>query len=202
VKPTKSRRRSGRPRAFDYDRALDRALKVFWKKGYEGTSLRDLTRAMGINRPSLYAAFGDKQALFCKVLDRYAEGPAAYLAESLEEATARAAIEEFFRRSLNGITDPHNPRGCLLVRGALASGDEAAAIRRELASRRAASEAAVRARLQRAKSEGELPEDAEPAALARYVMSVSQGMSVLAAGGASRRELEQVVEIALRAWPS
>src|SRR5438552_872534 len=95
----------GRPRAFDADKALDRALQVFWRKGYEGTSLSDLTRAMGINRPSLYAAFGDKEALFRKVLDRYVEGPSAYVREALEEPTARAVVERLLLGTAELLTD-------------------------------------------------------------------------------------------------
>src|SRR5436309_1319981 len=102
----KSIRLKGRPRTFNIDEALDRALQVFWRKGYEGTSLSDLTRAMGINRPSLYAAFGDKQALFRKVLDRYAEGPAAYVREALQEPTARAVVERLLGGSIDLLTGP------------------------------------------------------------------------------------------------
>src|SRR5437867_8751360 len=134
----------GRPRAFDTDRALDRALRVFWQKGYEGTSLSDLTRAMDINRPSLYAAFGNKAALFRKVLDRYAEGPASYVREALNEPTARAVVERLLGGAVDLLTDRRNPRGCLMVQGALACGEAAESVRRELVSRRVASEVAVR----------------------------------------------------------
>jgi AcrR family transcriptional regulator len=174
---------------------------VFWQKGYEGTSLSDLTRAMGINRPSLYAAFGDKQSLFRKVLDRYAEGPAAYFDEALREPTARAVVERLLRASADLQTSRRNPRGCLAVQGALACGDEADSIRQHLVSYRAAGEAKLRRRLQRAKATGDLPANADPADLARYVVTVVQGMAVLAAGGASRRALRGVIETALRAWP-
>ena len=191
----------GRPRAFDVDEALDRALQVFWHKGYEGTSLSDLTRAMGINRPSLYAAFGDKQALFRKVLDRYAEGPAAYVREALQEPTARAVVERLLCGASDLLSDPQTPQGCLTVHGALAGGKGADAIRQELNSRRAAGETAIRKRLRRAKSEGDLPPDASPADLARYITTVMHGMAVQAAGGASRAELQRVVRMALRAWP-
>src|SRR2546426_4232070 len=105
----------GRPRSFDADKALEKALRIFWKKGYEGATLPDLTRAMGINRPSLYAAFGNKEALFRKAIDRYIEGPACHLGEALEEPTARKVVERFVRGSIDLVTDPRNPRGCFLV---------------------------------------------------------------------------------------
>src|SRR5438876_1611267 len=122
----------GRPRAFDVDEALDQALKVFWRKGYEGTSLPDLTRAMGINRPSLYAAFGNKEALFRKALDRYAQGPAAYVREALSKPTARAVVQHLLLGAVEMATDPRHPRGCLAVQGALACGDEAECVRKHL----------------------------------------------------------------------
>jgi AcrR family transcriptional regulator len=192
----------GRPRAFDIDTALDRALQVFWSKGYEGTSLSDLTKAMGINRPSLYAAFGNKENLFRKALDRYAEGPAAYMRTALDESTAHAVVERLLRGVVDLLTDPCTPQGCLAVQGALACGDAADAIRQELIARRVAGEAALCQRLERAIADGDLPADANPADLARYVTTVSQGMAVQAAGGASREELQRVVEMALRAWPA
>jgi AcrR family transcriptional regulator len=191
----------GRPREFDAEKALDRALKVFWRKGYEGASLPDLTRAMGINRPSLYAAFGNKEALFRKALDRYAEGPTAYVREALDEPTARAVAERLLGGTIDALTDPRNPRGCLMVQGALACGEAAESVRRELALRRAAAEGALRQRFERARAEGDLPADADPADLARYIVTVNHGMSVQAAGGASREELRRVAEMALRAWP-
>jgi AcrR family transcriptional regulator len=191
----------GRPREFDVDHALDKALEVFWRQGYEGASLPDLTRAMGINRPSLYAAFGNKEELFRKVIDRYAQGPAGYIVEALQETTARRAFEHLLQESALLQTDPKHPRGCLFVQGALACGESGEAIRQELASRRAAGQAAIRARFERAQKEGELPADANPADLARYVVMVMQGMSVLAAGGATRKQLQRAVQLALRAWP-
>jgi AcrR family transcriptional regulator len=191
----------GRPREFDTDKALDAALKVFWRKGYEGASLPELTKAMGINRPSLYAAFGNKEALFRKVLDRYAEGPSAYVGEALNEPTARAVAERLLEGTIDLLTDRRNPHGCLMVQGALACGEAAESVRRELASRRLASEAAVCQRFERALAEGDLPADCDPADLARYVVTVVRGMAVQAAGGAGREELRRVMALALRAWP-
>ncbi|HZR28886.1 MAG TPA: TetR/AcrR family transcriptional regulator [Terriglobales bacterium] len=201
MKSGKSVRPTGRPRAFDIDRALDRALKVFWSKGYEGASLSDLTKAMGINRPSLYAAFGDKEGLFRKALDRYSDRSAAYFWEALKQPAARAVVEKLLQGTADSVTDPRNPRGCLYVQGALACGKEADCIRRELISRRAAGEVEIYKRLKRAKADGDLPPDSNPADLARFIATMSQGIAVQAAGGATRAELERVVQTALRAWP-
>jgi AcrR family transcriptional regulator len=192
----------GRPRAFDVDLALDRALHVFWRKGYEGTSLSDLTKAMRINRPSLYAAFGNKEALFRKTLDRYSKGPTAFSADALRAPTARGVVERLLRGTVDLLTDRRTPRGCLMVQSALACGDAADSIRQELASRREAGEAALRRRFQRAKREGDLPSNADPADLARYVTTVMHGMAVLGAGRATRPQLLRVMETALQAWPS
>ena len=191
----------GRPREFDTEEALDAALEVFWRKGYEGASLPDLTQAMGINRPSLYAAFGNKEELFRRVITRYVEGPAAYVRKALEEPTARAVAERLLLRSIDLVTDPRNPSGCLLVQGALACGEAADSIRRELAARRLATELAIRERFERARSEGDLSADANPADLARFVSTLLRGIAVQAAGGTSRTELRRVARLALRAWP-
>jgi AcrR family transcriptional regulator len=191
----------GRPRSFDADAALDRALELFWRKGYEGTSLSDLTQAMGISRPSLYAAFGDKEALFRKALERYAQGPAAFARAAFAEGTARAVVERLLFSAADALTDPRQPPGCLAVQGALACGEEGDSIKRELAQCRATNEAALRDRLERARTEGDLPCATDPADLARYVATVFQGMAVQAASGASRAELRRVAETALRAWP-
>jgi AcrR family transcriptional regulator len=201
LQPAPWRRNAGRPRSFDENEALDRALKVFWHKGYEGTSLEDLTAAMGINRPSLYAAFGNKEALFRKALDRYEQGPAGFVADALAEPTARQVIDRLLRTAADVLTDRRHPRGCLMVQGALSCGRAADSIRRELASRRAASESALRARFERAKREGDLADRAACADLARYVTTVIQGMAVQATGGATRTELQRVAKMALEALP-
>jgi len=191
----------GRPRSFNTEKALDGALRVFWRKGYEGASLSDLTTAMGINRPSLYAAFGDKEALFRKALDRYMTEQACYVQEALNEPTARAFAERLLLGAAENMCGTGNPSGCLLVQGAIASGGEADPVRRELISRRKAGETAIRQRLKRAKAEGDLPAGSDPATLARYLATVTQGMAVQAASGASRNDLRRVAETALRALP-
>jgi AcrR family transcriptional regulator len=193
--------RRGRPRAFDAEQALDRALEVFWAKGYEGASLDDLTDAMGINRPSLYAAFGNKENLFRRALDRYAHGPAAHTCAALQAPTARVVAEQTLMGTVALLTHPRHPRGCLIVQGALACGDASACVQRELATVREAGVAALRKRFERARREGDLPRSANPADLARYVATVAHGLSVQAASGATRSELTRVVRTALRAWP-
>jgi len=201
MKNRKSSGRKGRPRSFDADKTLDRALQVFWRKGYEGATLSDLTRAMGINRPRMYAAFGDKQRRFRKVLARYQQGPGGFVAEALNEPTARRVVDRLLGGAVEGLTNPHNPRGCLAVHGALACGDQAQTIRHELTACRDKREAAIRERLRRAKASGDLPRDSDPADLARFVVTVMQGMAVQATGGATRDELRRVARTALRAWP-
>jgi AcrR family transcriptional regulator len=192
---------TGRPRSFDVDQALDRALKTFWRKGYEGASLPDLTKAMRINRPSLYAAFGNKEALFRKAIDRYVEGPARHTREALEAPTASGVVEQLWLRGIELITDPRSPRGCFMVQSALACGDAADSVRREVAKGRARFETLLRQRFERAVAEGDLPPHADPVQLARYVATVSHGMAVQAAGGATRDDLMDVAKLAFQAWP-
>jgi AcrR family transcriptional regulator len=196
-----STRPRGRPRAFDPDTALEAALRVFWQKGYEGTALSDLTAAMGINRPSIYATFGNKEALFRKALDRYSERTTNFTAEALKESTARAVAERLLVGTADLLSRPGNPKGCLVVQGALACGEEADPIRKELISRRATGEATLRERFEHAKLEGDLPAGADAGDLARYVMAVMHGMSVQSAGGVSRTDLQRVIDLSLRAWP-
>ena len=192
----------GRPREFDADEALDKALMVFWQRGFEGTSLSDLTEAMGINRPSLYAAFGNKETLFRLALDRYAEtGPGSVQRQALQEPTARRVVERLLCNTATTLTDPCHPAGCLAVQGALSCGEAAQSIKNELCARRSAGETQLRERFEKAKSEGDLPKDANPATLARYVSTVLQGMSVQAAGGASRDDLLAVADMVLKSWP-
>ncbi|RUO98892.1 TetR/AcrR family transcriptional regulator [Hyphomicrobium sp.] len=193
----------GRPREFDTELALDKALHVFWQRGYEGTSLTDLTEAMGISRPSLYAAFGNKEELFRLALDRYAKkGPGAIHGEALAEPTARKVVEHLLHSVAMSLTDPCNPSGCLAVQGALTCSQAADSIKRELCKRRSEGEDNLRKRFERAKSEGDLGPDSDPGALARYVITVTQGMSVQASGGATRSDLLTVVDMALKAWPA
>jgi AcrR family transcriptional regulator len=194
-------RRPGRPREFDEDKALEAAMRVFWRDGYEGASLTNLTAAMGINRPSLYAAFGDKEGLFRRVVERYEKGPAAYVTDSLNERNARVAIERLLNAVVESTTCPENPRGCLLVHGELTAARGCETVRELLAQHRDAGERAVRSRLRRAQAEGELPAGVDAGDLARYIVTVMRGLSVEAASGATRAQLRRVVRTAMNAWP-
>jgi AcrR family transcriptional regulator len=190
----------GRPREFDIDKVLERAMGLFWRQGYEGTSLADLTRELGLTRPSLYAAFGSKEGLFLKALDLY-ETRAGYRQAALTAPTAAA----YARALLEGAADLHgdkrNPPGCLGVQGALVCAPQSDSIRKELIRRRKIGESNILDRLKRAKAEGDLPPDADPADLARYLSIVIYGITIQAAGGATRKELRSAAELALRGWP-
>lgn len=191
----------GRQRQFNVDQALDAALCVFWRKGYEGASYTDLTRATGVERPALYSAFGNKEALFLRVLARYYERYLDYFPTALELPTAREVAAHILHRAAELHTRYPDCKGCLGIHGALAGSDDAEPIRRALIDARAEGEVSLRDRFERAKQEGDLPETANCAALAAFVMAVLHGMAVQAKAGFSRDMLEAVVEQALSTWP-
>ena len=191
----------GRPLEFDPREALDKALELFWRHGYEGTSLTDLTKAMGIVRPSLYATFGSKEDLFRQVVDLYWSRHMGFARAAREKPTAREVVEALLFGFADAVTGCGTPAGCLGVNGALACSPASEDIQKELAARRTRDEAALRKRLERARSEGDLPQDVSPADLARFITTVLRGMAVQAKSGASRQELRRVVATALRVWP-
>jgi AcrR family transcriptional regulator len=193
---------SGRARQFDVDKALDSALEVFWARGYEGATLLELTSAMGINRPSLYAAFGNKEQLFRKALDRYQTGPMSFLTDALRKPTARAVVEAIFSGFVRMQRDRDKARGCLIVSGALASGAEAEIVRRELAQLRQSVVTALRERFERAVQDGDLPAQTDCATLARYIATVLNGLAVQSASGVTEKELRLVSAQAMKAWPT
>jgi len=191
----------GRPRSFDAEAALEKAMVVFWEQGYEGSSLAGLTEAMGISRKSMYAAFGNKEQLFRKALRRYTEGPGAYVIQALQAPTAREVATAFLAGGIRANTRPGYPAGCLGVQGALAVGETGQAARDTLAEWRAQGQVYLRERFQRAVEEGDLPAGADPELIARYVMTIANGMAVQAAGGAACEDLQRVADAALRNWP-
>jgi AcrR family transcriptional regulator len=193
--------RTGRPRSFCKDEALDRAMTVFWRQGYEGASLANLTEAMGINSPSLYACFGSKEGLFKAVLERYDQRRSAFMGQVTGAPTA-AQVAETFLMGVAGFaadTSGKTPPGCLMLQGGLSCGDNV--IPDTLARHRAEKEAMLRDRFEQAKKVGDLAQDCDAAALARYLMVMSNGICVQAAAGASAKELREVAAIALANWP-
>lgn len=192
----------GRHREFDVNQALDAALCVFWRKGYEGASYTDLTQATGVERPALYSAFGNKEALFRRALERYYERYLDFIPAALKEPTSREVAAHILYGAAELNTRYPDCTGCLGVNGALAGSDDAEPIRRALIEARANGEALLRDRFEQAKEEGDLPETANCAALAAFVMAVLHGMAVQAKAGFSRDALEAVVEQALSTWPA
>jgi AcrR family transcriptional regulator len=191
----------GRPRSFDRDKALERAMHVFWRQGYEATSLNDLTRAMRINPPSLYAAFGDKEHLYLEALERYQRSRLESMAKWLdEEPTAKAAVGRLLTEAAALLVRSGAPRGSMLVLAAMNCSD--AALQSELAQRRASGRAILKARIDRGVREGELPPDTDTAALTDFYITVFEGMSVQARDGATRQSLLATAKTAMRAWPA
>ena len=192
----------GRPREFDIDDALAAALRVFWSKGYDGASLTDLTEAMGITRPSLYAAFGNKESLFRKALDLYEREKLAYIGEALKAPTSRQVAERLLRGALAMQTSDCEPKGCMRVLGSVSCGPEAESIRADLMARRQSSQRALCDRMQRAKEEGDLPAGTDVEGLCSYLGASLGGLSIQASSGASKQQLEALVDTALQMWPS
>lgn len=192
----------GRHREFDTENALDAAVDIFWQKGFEGTSLGDLSIATGVARPGLYSAFGNKEALFCLALDRYETKHLHFLSDALEEPTSYQVVACILRGTADIATQfPQSP-GCMGLNGALACSEDAEPIRQELVRRRAANEAALLVRLERAKAEHDLPADVNCVTLAGFVMTLSHGLAVKAKAGASRKLLQSLVSYVLDTWPS
>jgi AcrR family transcriptional regulator len=195
--------RTGRPRSFDRDEALDRAVAVFSEHGYDATPISLLTKALGIGAPSLYAAFGDKRALFLEALDRYMRTYGAFTERALAaEPNARDAVERLLREAAAAYTRPERPRGCLLITAATNCSPQSADIAARLRELRAHGTRALEDKIAAAARTGELPARTDAHALATFYAAVLQGMSAQARDGAARTDLEQIAEAALQAWPS
>jgi AcrR family transcriptional regulator len=187
----------GRPREFDREKALDAAVNVFWAKGYDGAALSELTEAMGINKPSLYAAFGDKRGLFDEAVERYSAGPWSFAKRAYEMPTAKETVRALLEGAVSITTTENGPGGCLYTRAALSCDP----VRDAVVERRRVGESKLQALLRKAQKDGEVPEGVNCAALAKYVLTMVQGIAVQGAGGATRRELKAMVEVAMEAWP-
>jgi AcrR family transcriptional regulator len=190
----------GRPREFDPDEVLETVMGLFWEHGFEGVSISDLTDATGINRRSLYAEFGSKDQLFRRAVQRYMAGPAGYIAEALEQPTARAVSEAMVHGAAEANAGDGMPRGCLLVQGALAAGDDSEAVRKDLAQQRMDAVDVLAHRFDAAQAGGELP-GVDTLGLSRWVNAICQGISIQARSGATRDELHQLADTALKGWP-
>ena len=195
-------RRTGRPLSFDREAALVSAMHLFWRHGYEATSIADLTRSMGITPPSLYAAFGDKRRLFLEAVQRYLGG-AGTVTRSIEgAATARDAARDLLVAAVMGDTGDDTPPGCLLASSIVTSSTAAADIREALARIRRDIEAALRARIEVDIRAGLMPASSDAEALAGHVFAVVQGMSTLAKDGAGREKLLRIAGAAMASWPT
>lgn len=191
-------KQGGRPRKFDVDEALDKAMLIFWEQGYDGTSLVGLTTAMGVSKPSLYAAFGNKKALFEAALTRYAEGPNAFIERAFTLQSAKQVVAALLEGAVNISTLASGPRGCMNTQAALTCAEE---VRDFAADRRVSAELRLEERFRKAKEARELPSDTDCAALTRYFTSVAFGITVLGASGASRLEVKAVADLAMQVWP-
>ena len=199
--PTAPRKPRGRPRSFDRDEALQRAMEVFWSKGFEGASLADLTDAMGINPPSLYAAFGDKEQLFLAAVERY-QARRGESCPYCEEPTARAAVEKLLLYMAEELTCPDHPRGCMMVMAAATSSSSSSKLQQALAAKRMASRAMLKARIERGIKEGDVPKGTDAGALADFYSTIITGMSLQARDGATRKSLLGTVKTAMGVWPA
>lgn len=191
----------GRPRGFDKDQALDIALELFWRLGYEGASIADLCQAMGLSPTSLYAAFGSKAGLYREALERYGTGKGSFSAALLgHDGTAREAVACVLRECACRFADPAHPPGCMIATGVLACAEENDAVADHLASLRRRTSAAFVARLEAGIAAGELPSGTDSRAVARFYGSIIQGMSVQATDGADAQALRLIADMAMDAW--
>ncbi|QDZ08634.1 TetR/AcrR family transcriptional regulator [Sphingomonas panacisoli] len=192
----------GRPREFCVDQALVAALRVFWSKGYEGASMTDLTEAMGVTRPSLYAAFGNKEELFKKALDLYQREKLSYIGEALKARTARGVAQHLLEGALANQTGTSEPHGCLGVISSVACGAEAESIRQDVLERGKVAHAALIERMEQAIADGDFYGPVDADGITKYLTALLQGMAVQAGAGATREELQRLVDTSLAVWPS
>jgi AcrR family transcriptional regulator len=190
--------KTGRPINFDKDAALEAAMLLFWERGFEGASMADLTRAMGLNPSSIYAAFGDKQALFRLAAKRYLEDPAQYAARALAKPTLEGVIRALFENTVEFLTTPGHPPNCMSLAGALGCSTSANSAKQLMTEIRKQNEAAIKSRLVSARKSGELPKEINVDDYTRYLSAILAGLSIQAANGSTKAELKRTAEMALR----
>ena len=188
----------GRPRGFDEEQAIDSAMRVFWEKSYEGATMADLTEATGLNRSSIHAAFGSKEGLFLKVVERYWEGPLSHIPKALAEQALPGVVEALIRGTVNFLSTRGNPKGCLSIHGALVCGTNGERVMQIVAERRKTTETMIKKRIQRAQREGELRGEVNAADYARYIAAIITGLVVQSLNGANRAELTRLADMALQ----
>lgn len=191
----------GRPRAFSEEQALDAATHLFGEKGFEGASLSDLCETMGINRPSMYATFGNKEDLYCKAVERYMVVGEQHIAECLSAGTAQEGVERLLRDAVLQFTDTQGPGVCFITQGPLTSPEVSDETREYIAQRRTTFEVMLRHTFERAITSGELPQDASAEDLARFYWVMVQGIALQAQHGGTREQLLRVVDVAMEQWP-
>ena len=187
----------GRPREFEKDAALEAAMRVFWKYGYEGASLASLTKAMRINRSSMYVAFGDKEALYRLAFQRYVDTALAFLRDALRKPTLREVVQATLRETVEFLSQPGNPCGCFSVQGALVTGTEAAHVKQWMVDFRKRGLLDITKRIQQAQKDGELDPKVNPGDFARYLATLIQGLAIQGASGATKAEMQRMVDVAL-----
>ncbi|MGA7187811.1 MAG: TetR/AcrR family transcriptional regulator [Candidatus Acidiferrales bacterium] len=190
--------KTGRPINFDKDAALDAAMLLFWERGFEGTSMADLTQAMGLNPSSIYAAFGDKRALFALVARRYVDDPAQYAARALAKPTLKGVLRALFDNTVEFLTTPGHPPSCMSLAGAIACSVNATPAKQLMTEIRKQNEADIKSRLVKARKSGELPKQINVDDFTRYLSTILAGLSIQAANGSTKAELKRTAEMALR----
>jgi AcrR family transcriptional regulator len=190
--------KTGRPISFDRDAALEAAMLLFWERGYEGTSMADLTQAMKLNPSSIYAAFGDKQELFALAAKRYVDVPAQYMVKALKQPMLRAFILAAFDNTVECLGSKEHPSSCFTLTGAISCGTDTETAKLLMREMRLQNEAAIKARLLKARKAGEFPKEENVDDYTRYLSSLLSGLAIQAANGSSRAELKRTAEIALR----
>lgn len=201
---TRARRRAGRPRVFDTDAALDKAVRLFWQRGYEATSMADLVAETGVAAASLYAAFDNKAGLFAAVVERYAATFSVHLYAPINDPALSTyeAVKGLLERAASSFSEPGTPAGCFMYSAAAAVSPASAAIECLLRDKRIAAEALLIERLQRGAAQGELAANTDPAVLGKFINTVMEGMSVQARDGATIDELLSIAKMALDRWPA